>query len=101
MRRRASHVSLAQLRAARRILGIVVVIELGVLAARLLELAGFSAMLSLAAMAALTVNVLATWLIIAHANRGRRQRAAHPGRHATAGPASSDPAARTITSTAR
>lgn len=72
--RGAGRVSVAQLRTARRILGIVVVVELGVLAARLLEIAGFSPLVSAAAMAALTGNVLATWLIISRANHGRRQR---------------------------
>lgn len=73
-RRRAARVSLAQLRAARRILGVVVVIELGVLAARMLDLAGFRPTVSLAAMGVLTANLLVTWLIIAKANRGQRQR---------------------------
>jgi hypothetical protein len=90
-RRRTPRVSLAQLRAARRTLGVVVVIELGVLAARLLDLAGFRPTVSLAAMGVLTTNVLVTWLIIAQANRGQRQRRSRAGRTAQAGRPSRTP----------
>lgn len=84
-RRRPARVSLAQLRAARRTLGVVVVIELGVLAARLLDLAGFRPTVSFAAMGVLTTNVLVTWLIIAKANRGQRERRSRTRRTSPAG----------------
>jgi hypothetical protein len=58
----------------RRILGVVVIVEVAVLAGRLLDAAGFNSKLTAAAMTLLAANVLASWLIIAHANRGRRQR---------------------------
>ena len=58
----------------RRILGVVVIVEVAVLSARLLNSAGFNGKLTAAAMTLLAVNVLASWLIIAHANRGKRQR---------------------------
>jgi hypothetical protein len=58
----------------RRILGVVVIVEVAVLAARLLHTAGFNGKLAAATMTLLAANVLASWLIIAYANRGRRQR---------------------------
>lgn len=58
----------------RRILGVAVVIETAILGARLLDAAGFNGRLTAVAMTLLAANVLASWLIIAHANRGRRQR---------------------------
>ena len=58
----------------RRILGVVVIVEVAILGARLLNTAGFNSKLTAAAMTLLAANVLASWLIIAHANRGRRQR---------------------------
>jgi hypothetical protein len=56
----------------RRLLGVVVIIEIAVLGARLLDGAGFNSKLTAATMALLATNVLASWIIIAHANRGRR-----------------------------
>jgi hypothetical protein len=58
----------------RRIFGVVVVVEVAILGARLLDSAGFNSRLTAAAMTLLAANVLASWLIIAHANHGRRQR---------------------------
>jgi hypothetical protein len=58
----------------RRILGVAVIVEVAILGARLLNMAGFNGRLTAATMALLAANVLASWLIIAHANRGRRQR---------------------------
>jgi|SRR6516164_5037322 len=72
--RRRHWFSVAQLRVMRRILGVAVIVEVAVLAARLLNTAGFNGKLTAAAMTLLAANVLASWLIIAHANRGRRQR---------------------------
>lgn len=64
----------------RRLLGIVVIVEATALAARLLDIAGFNSKLSAWAMALLAIDVLASWLIIAHANRGRQQRRYRNGR---------------------
>jgi hypothetical protein len=58
----------------RRLLGVVVIVEVAILAVRLLYTAGFNGRLASAAMTLLAANVLASWFIIAHANRGRRQR---------------------------
>jgi hypothetical protein len=71
-RRFARRIRLSQLRVARRILGIVVVAEVGALAVRLLDLAGFNHSAAIASMTVLTADVLASWCIIAHANRSRR-----------------------------
>jgi hypothetical protein len=56
----------------RRLLGVVVIIEIAVLGARLLDGAGFNGKLTAATMTLLAANVLASWIIIAHANRGHR-----------------------------
>lgn len=58
----------------RRILGVVVVVEAAVLAARLLDLAGFNGKLSAVAMTLFALIVLGCWFAIVHANRGRQQR---------------------------
>jgi hypothetical protein len=72
--RRRRRFSVAQLRAIRRVLGVVVIVEVAILGARLLDTAGFNSKLTLATMTLLAANVLASWGIIAHANRGLRQR---------------------------
>jgi hypothetical protein len=58
----------------RRLLGVVVIIEIAVLGARLLDGAGFNSKLTAVTMTLLAANVLASWIIIAHANRSSRHR---------------------------
>jgi hypothetical protein len=58
----------------RRIVGVVVIIEVAILGARLLHSAGFNSKLTAVTMTLLAVNILASWIIIAHANRGARHR---------------------------
>ena len=74
------HVQLARvaspsrIRAARRVLLVVVVLEVAVLAVWALDSVGFDPRVAAGAVAVFTGDVLAGWLFVARNNRGMRQR---------------------------
>jgi len=60
----------ARVRAARRVLLVVLVLELAVLAVRLLSSIGFDPWVAAGVVAVFTGDLLASWFFIARANRG-------------------------------
>jgi hypothetical protein len=61
----------------RRAIAIAAVLALAVLAARLLDAAGFDHRVAAASIAVLTADLFTSWFLIARANRGSSQRPTH------------------------
>lgn len=64
----------SRVRATRRVLLVVIVLELAVLAVWAMRRVGFSPWLAAGTVALLTADLLVSWFFIARNNRGRRRR---------------------------